>query len=155
MRSQWLHPGVLDDFGLEKALARFAEQFQTQTGIQTAFAASGPVERVRDDYAIHVYRIAQEALGNIARHSGSREAALRLTCAPDVLQLEIEDHGRGLPADAAHHPADRGMGLISMRERAELMGGHLTLQRAPQGGLIVQLRVPAWSGEPAYIQAVS
>jgi signal transduction histidine kinase len=150
MRSQWLHPGVLDDFGLEKALARFTEQFTGQTGIQTRFTTSGPVDDIRDDYAIHVYRIAQEALGNIGRHSGSREAAVRLTCVSDYLDLEIEDHGCGLPPEATRGTGERGMGLVSMRERAELMGGHLSLRHAPHGGLIVHVRVPAWrAGRPA------
>jgi signal transduction histidine kinase len=153
-RSQWLHPGVLDDFGLEKALARCVEQYERQTGIRTRFAATGPVDTIRDDYAIHVYRIAQEALGNISRHSGSQEASVRLTCGPDCLELEIEDHGRGLP-DAARGTLDRGMGLVSMRERAELMGGHLALGRTPHGGLVVQVRVPAWSAGSVGLKVVS
>lgn len=150
MRSQWLHPGVLDDFGLEKALGRFVEQFTGQTGIQTVFTTAGPVDDIRDDYAIHVYRIAQEALGNIGRHSGSREAAVRLTCVSDWLDLEIEDHGCGLPPEGTRRIGERGMGLVSIRERAELMGGHLSLRHAPHGGLIVHVRVPAWrAGRPA------
>ena len=144
-RSQWLHPGVLDDFGLEKALARFLEQFERQTGIQTRFEAAGPLEAIRDDYAIHVYRIIQEAVGNIGRHSGSREASVRLTCNGDWLELEVEDHGGGLPPDVTALGSDRGMGLVSMRERAELMGGQLALRRPSQGGLTVQVRVPSWS----------
>jgi signal transduction histidine kinase len=143
-RSQWLHPGVLDDFGLEKALARAAEQFERQTGIRTRFTAAGRVEMVRDEYAIHVYRIAQEALANVGRHSGSTEALVRLRCEDAGLELEIEDHGRGLPALIPEPMLNGGMGLVSMRERAELMGGHLTLRRPPEGGLIVELRVPAW-----------
>jgi len=152
-QSQWLHPGVLDDFGLEKALARAAEQFERQTGIRTGFTATGPVDRVRDDYAIHVYRIAQEALANVGRHSGSTEALVRLRCEGAGLELEIEDHGRGLPAQIPEPMLNGGMGLVSMRERAELMGGHLSLRRPAAGGLVVELRVPAWSQqeEPATV----
>jgi len=153
-RSQWLHPGVLDDFGLEKALARAAEQFERQTGIRTRFTSSGPVDLVRDEYAIHVYRIAQEALANVGRHSGSTDAVVRLRCEDDGLELEIEDHGRGLPAHAAEPMLNGGMGLVSMRERAELMGGHLTLRRPADGGLIVDLRVPAWK-RPARAETVA
>ena len=148
-RSQWLHPGVLDDFGLEKAMARAVEQFGEQSGIDARFTASGPVDQIRDDYAIHVYRIAQEALANIGRHSGSPDARVRLTCTPDWLDLEIEDHGHGLPAEGTGRSDDRGMGLVSMRERAELMGGHLMLHRGTRGGLVVHLRVPAWSAAQA------
>jgi signal transduction histidine kinase len=149
-RSQWLHPGVLDDFGLEKALTRCVEQFADQTGIDARFSASGPVGTIRDDYAIHVYRIAQEALANIGRHSGSRDAAVRLKCTRDWLDLEIEDHGQGLPGEPTRgNDNERGMGLVSMRERAELMGGHLTFRRSPESGLLVHVRVPSWSSSPS------
>jgi signal transduction histidine kinase len=142
-RSQWLHPGVLDDFGLERALALCVEQFERQSGIRVRFASSGPVDAVREDCAIHVYRVAQEALSNIARHSGSSEAWVRLTSADGALDLEVEDRGRGTVVDDAARGGPRGLGLVSMRERAELMGGELHLRRPAQGGLIVHLRVPA------------
>ena len=149
-RSQWLHPGVLDDFGLENALARFVEQFERQTGIQTRYHASGAIDTIRDDYAIHVYRIVQEALGNVGRHSASREAWVRLRGGDEWLEIEVEDHGVGMAADVTKLRPDRGMGLVSMRERAELMGGQLTLRQPAQGGLNVEVRVPAWRrpGEP-------
>ena len=140
-RSQWLHPGVLDDFGLERALESCVEQYQRQTGIRTHLAASGPVDAVRQDCAIHVYRIAQEALSNAARHSGSSVAWVRITCADDCLELEIEDRGKGMPEGAARRETDRGMGLVSMRERAELIGGELQVRRPPEGGTTVYLRV--------------
>lgn len=142
-RSQWLHPGILDDFGLAKALARAVEQFAEQTGIRVRLDASGPLEAVRDDVAIHVYRIVQEALSNIARHSGSPDAWVRVTCVNDALELEIEDRGSGTTMDDAIRGTGRGMGLVSMRERAELIGGELQLRHPSQGGLVVHLRVPS------------
>ena len=142
-RSQWLHPGVLDDFGLEKALERCVEQFQQQTGIRVRLAASGRVDAIREECAIHVYRIAQEALSNVGRHSGSAEAWVRLTCAGDGLELEVEDRGRGTSLDHTARAVNRGMGLVSMRERAELMGGELQLRRPAEGGLTVYVRVPS------------
>lgn len=142
-RSQWLHPGILDDFGLAKALAHSVEQFGGQTGIRVRFEASGPLEAVREDVAIHVYRIAQEALSNISRHSGSPDAWVRVACAHDALELEIEDRGSGTTMDEAARGTERGMGLVSMRERAELIGGELQLRHPAQGGLIVHLRVPS------------
>ena len=145
-QSQWLHPGVLDDFGLEQALARFIDQFGRQTGIETRYDVSGPIDTVRDDYAIHVYRIVQEALGNVGRHSASRQAWVRLRGDVAALQIEIEDHGVGMAADATRLQPDRGMGLVSMRERAELMGGQLVLSRPAEGGVRVLVRVPAWNG---------
>jgi signal transduction histidine kinase len=142
-RSQWLHPGLLDDFGLERALARCVEQFEQQTGIHARLEASGPVDAIRDDCAIHVYRIVQEALSNVGRHSGSAEVSVRLTCVGDGLELDVEDHGKGASIDDAQRGANRGLGLVSMRERAELMGGALRLGRPAQGGLTVHLSVPS------------
>jgi signal transduction histidine kinase len=141
LRSQWLHPGVLDDFGLEKALGRFVGQFERQTGIETRYDVSGPIDAIRDEYEIHVYRIVQEALANVGRHSSSSEAWVRLRGDEAWLEIEVGDRGIGVAATAS---SDRGMGLVNMRERAELMGGRLALRQPPEGGLVVQVRVPAW-----------
>jgi signal transduction histidine kinase len=141
-RSQWLHPGVLDDFGLEKALEYCATQFEQQTGIRATVVSTGPVDAIDDDHAIHVYRIAQEALSNISRHSGSREAWIRLACGDDGLELEVRDRGKGMPSSDERRAAGRGMGLVSMRERAELMGGSFELRHPAEGGLSIHLRVP-------------
>jgi signal transduction histidine kinase len=147
-RSQWLHPGVLDDFGLQRALENCVEQFERQTGVKTHLSVSGPVAMVSDECAIHVYRIAQEALSNVARHSGSPEAWIRLTCAGDRLELEIEDRGKGIREDPPAADGERGMGLVSMRERAELIGGELQVRRPPDGGTSVQLRVASCTATP-------
>jgi signal transduction histidine kinase len=143
--SQWLHPGLLDDFGLERALQVCVEQFERQSGIRTTLTVKGPVQAIKDGRAIHVYRIAQEALSNIGRHSGSAEAWVRLTSQDECLDLEIEDRGKGLPSDAGVRRSERGLGLVSMRERAELIGGELWVRQADAGGVRVQLRVPAWT----------
>jgi signal transduction histidine kinase len=140
-RSRWLHPGVLDDFGLVKALEYFTQQFQQQTGIAATLVASGSIDGIGEECAIHVYRIAQEALSNVSRHSGSADVRIRLDCTSDALELEVEDRGKGMPAPDGRAAA-HGLGLISMRERAELMGGELQIRHPPGGGLAVYLRVP-------------
>jgi signal transduction histidine kinase len=141
-RSQWLHPGVLDDFGLARALEGCVEQFQRQTGIQTHLVTAGPLDAVREDCAIHVYRIVQEALSNAARHSGSPDAWVRITCADGALELAVEDRGTGISKQASAADPARGMGMVSMHERAELIGGELDVRRSAGGGTIVHLRVP-------------
>ena len=141
-RSQWLHPGVLDDFGLARALEGCVEQFQHQTGIQTHLVADGPLDAVRDDCAIHVYRIVQEALSNAARHSGSPDAWVRIRCDGGNLELAVEDRGSGIATQASAADPARGMGMVSMRERAELIGGQLEVKRSAGGGTVVHLRVP-------------
>ena len=134
-------PGVLDDFGLARAIEGAVEQFQRQTGIRTHLAASGPLDSVREDCAIHVYRIVQEALSNAARHSGSPEAWGRIDCRMGDWPLDVADHGSGSAAARPGADAPRGMGMVSMRERAELIGGELHVSPAQGGGTVVQLRV--------------
>ena len=146
-QSQWLHPGLLDDFGLAGALERCVSQFEQQTGIRTQLAVSGPLDAIRDECVIHVYRIAQEALSNVGRHSGSQEAWVRVACDGDALDLEVVDRGKGLPMDVAHKDKGEGLGLVSMRERAELIGGELRLRRPAEGGLAVQLHIDSCMAE--------
>jgi len=93
---------------------------------------------VQPDVAIQAYRVLQEALSNVARHAGTAEAIVRLAFKQGELHLEVEDHGAGLPAA----PGSRGLGLVGMRERAELVGGRVTWSRPPAGGTLVSLVVP-------------
>jgi signal transduction histidine kinase len=88
--------------------------------------------------AIHVYRVVQEALNNVARHSGAREAWVRLRFLPHTLELEVEDHGAGF----ATHVGKQGIGLVAMRERAELLGGGIEFSNPAEGGTRVRLTVP-------------
>ena len=140
--SRLLHPVILDDFGLEQAVAWYVDQFSRQHGIATEFVRGGAIGYLSPDASIHLYRIVQEALSNVSRHSGATQAWVRLTQAEGTLTLEIEDAGRGLPAGTTPAPDSRGIGLVSMRERAELMGGAFSLSRGPRGGMLVSVRVP-------------
>jgi signal transduction histidine kinase len=141
VQSRLLHPVILDDFGLEKALEWFVEQFGRQHGIDARFEARGPIGVVSSEATIHIYRIVQEALTNVGRHSGAKEARVSLAQRDGWLELDIEDRGKGLPAGAPDR-LQRGIGLVSMRERAELMRGTFALRPAPGGGLVVSVRVP-------------
>ena len=138
--SQMLHPAVIDDYGLEKAIEWYVPMFQKQTGVEVTYQKEGTGPTIKDESAIHVYRILQEALNNVARHSGSKRATVRVHYAPDLLRLEVQDEGKGLVAKL---PEDRtGLGLVAMRERAELAHGKLKLESGPQGGTLVALEVP-------------
>jgi signal transduction histidine kinase len=88
--------------------------------------------------AIHVYRVLQEALSNVARHAGTDRAVVRLRFEPGRLELEVEDQGKGMDPDTAR----RGLGLVAMRERGAIVGGILEFSRPPQGGTRVRLSVP-------------
>lgn len=137
--SQMLHPTVLDDGGLEKAVDWYLPVFEKQTGIKVRYEKKGICPAVDDRVGIHVYRVLQEALNNLARHSRAPEAWVRLYFSPEELVLEVEDHGVGMPDGA---PARRGIGLVAMRERAELLNGAIEFARPPEGGTLVRLRVP-------------
>lgn len=137
--SQALHPTILDDYGLERAIERFVPQFEKQTGIQIDYEKTGQGE-IAEGSEIHIYRILQEALNNVAKHSRAHSAKVRMEYTPQLLRLAVADDGVGLPAGA--NEQRRGLGLVAMAERAELLGGKLTLERQPRGGTLVLLEVP-------------
>ncbi len=122
--SQMLHPAIIDDDGLAKGLEWYADVFTKQTGIHTTVMTHGQPVRITGQPASNCFRIVQEALNNAAKHSGSKTALIDMTFKPKTLTLVIKDFGRGLPP--AKKPAQKGLGFIAMRERAELLGGTLT-----------------------------
>lgn len=137
--SQMLHPPVLDDYGLERSVEWYIGQYQRQTGLTVHYEKSGVAPWIGDHVAIHVYRVLQEALNNVLRHSGSGEAWVRVRYTANQIRLDVEDRGVGLPDRI---PEDRGIGMISMRERAELLGGTVSIGRGRDGGTLVSLKVP-------------
>lgn len=136
--SQVLHPMVLDDAGLEGALNLYLAGFEKQTGVHVRYQKDGGGQPLDRDVAIHVYRVAQEALNNVAKHSKSTEAEVRLRFRPEAMVLEVEDHGVGF----GQQKERRGMGLTSMRERAELIHGTIEFLKHSGGGALVRLTVP-------------
>jgi signal transduction histidine kinase len=136
--SQALHPVMLDEAGLESTVDWYLATVEKQTGTDISYEKSGISFPVGGSASIHVYRVLQEALNNVTRHSEAREAWVRLRFTMWDLELEVEDHGRGFSADAPKP----GIGLVAMRERAELLGGRLEVSQPPAGGTLVRLRVP-------------
>jgi signal transduction histidine kinase len=136
--SQALHPVMLDEAGLESTLDWYLPVVERQAGIQISYEKSGTSFPVNGNVAIHVYRVLQEALNNVTRHSGTREACVRLRFLPKTLELDVEDHGRGFAAKLARP----GIGLVAMRERAVLLGGTIEFVQPAQGGTLVRLKVP-------------
>lgn len=138
--SQMLHPAVLDDYGLAGAVGWYADVFQRQTGIQTdAIVEGGPV-RVTGQLAINCFRIMQEALNNAAKHSGTSRAEVKLAFSAGNLKLTIQDFGSGMPS--VKKGAEPGLGMIAMRERAELVGGKLKIDSVANSGTTVSLTMP-------------
>ena len=141
--SQIFRPAILDDFGLQQTLGWFAEQFSRQTGVQVHYEGKLADGLFPPEAAIHVYRIVQEALSNVARHSGAREAWVTLGEKDNQLDLEIRDNGSGFEArPEMKRAAGQGMGLMGMRERAEHLQGSLAIRSAPHKGTTVSVRIP-------------
>jgi signal transduction histidine kinase len=136
--SQALHPVMLDESGLESTLDWYLPVVERQAGIHLSYEKSGKIFPVDGDAAIHVYRVIQEALNNVTRHSGAKEAWVRLRFLPQTLELQVEDHGTGFTAQARK----QGIGLVAMRERAELLGGSLEFAKPAEGGTLIRLTVP-------------
>lgn len=136
--SQALHPVMLDEAGLESTFEWYLSTVEKRTGVAVKYEKSGTPFALDGGAAIHIYRVLQEALNNVARHSGAREAWVRLRYLENSLELEVEDHGAGLPSQFGK----RGIGLVAMRERAELLGGTIEFAQPAQGGTLVRLRLP-------------
>ena len=136
--SQALHPVMLDEAGLESTLDWYIPNVERQTGIAVSYEKQGVPFTVEGSAAVQIYRILQEALNNVARHSGAKQAWVRLRFLPSVLELEVEDHGEGFNG----RPAKQGIGLVAMRERSELMGGRIAFSTPADGGTVLHLSVP-------------
>ena len=136
--SQALHPVMLDEAGLEQTVEWYLPVVERQTGVGICYEKSGTPFAVNGNTAVHVYRVLQEALNNVARHSGATKAWVRLNFLPTSLELEVEDHGSGFPVERPR----QGLGLVAMRERAELLGGSIVFESPATGGTLVRLKVP-------------
>src|SRR5215471_8093215 len=136
--SQLLRPTILDDFGLEAGLRWLAEGFSARTGIDVAVDSSYS-GRLPDETETHLFRIAQEALTNVARHSGAKHVRIQLDRAAGQARLAIQDDGCGLGKASTN---GRGLGLIGMRARARSAGGDTTVHSRPGEGVVIEVRVP-------------
>ncbi len=132
-----LRPTALDDLGLVAAIAGQLEQVE-RSGLAAELRTEGDFSDLDDDVQLVVYRVAQEALTNAARHSEAGRIAVSLRRSGDGVDLEISDDGRGF----AFERSERGLGIGGMRERALLIGAELTIESRPGDGTTVKLSVP-------------
>jgi signal transduction histidine kinase len=143
--SQLLRPVILDDFGLDAGLRWLTEKFAQRTRIAVHYESSFE-QRLHSELETHLFRIAQEALTNIARHSEATEVFITLTAQDNHLSFCIKDNGRGLPSQPV--PTRQSLGLIGMRARARECGGVLTLDSGNQKGLTLTVIVPIRLEQP-------
>lgn len=136
--SQLLRPVILDDFGLDAALRWLVERFAQRTGLAVDYQStfSG---RLDEETETHLFRIAQEALTNIARHAEASHAWVRCSVDDASLHLTIEDNGRGLAPGFRHAPS---LGMVGMRARARHLQGDLRVLNRDGGGVRIEVQVP-------------
>jgi len=135
-----LRPAILDDLGLLPAILWHLDRYTGLTGIQVEFKPSGVDCRFQPQLESTVYRVLQESLTNIARHSGATRVTVSLWADEERLGLQVEDNGAGF--DPSARAARRTGGLSGMRERAELCGGELVIDSSPGRGTYLSLELP-------------
>ena len=135
-----LRPGELDDLGLVAAIESHAKEFERRTGIACRMNLPDEDIAVDDEVATAIFRICQELLTNVARHSGATMASVDLELDDGWLAITVQDYGRGIrPAEASNRFA---IGLAGIRERANLLGGSATINGKPGKGTLAQVRIP-------------
>jgi PAS domain S-box-containing protein len=134
--SYLLHPPLLEELGLSLTLRGFVEGFSKRSGVAVTMSTSGELDKLSFDVELAAFRILQEGLANILRHSQSSTATVAVSCDGHTFTLEIADQGRGIPAGSAE-----GVGLASMRERVRLLKGELEIKTGPAGTTII-VRLP-------------
>jgi two-component system sensor histidine kinase UhpB len=135
--SRELRPEALDDLGLVSAIVALTERFSQGAGLNVRRVLDRELPPLTEEAELVIYRVAQEALTNVARHAGTDNAELSLTSSNGRLILRVADDGRGFDPSRAE-----GGGLRGMRERAVLVGAQLAVSRSPRGGAEVRLSVP-------------
>lgn len=140
--SQLLRPVILDDFGLDAGLRWLGARFMQRTGIEVSYT-SRKIERFTDELETHLFRIGQEALTNIARHSHAKHAWMSFEVIGDLVSLTIEDDGCGIPEGPRMASASSSLGMVGMRARARQIGGELKVENRRSGGLRLRVVAPA------------
>jgi signal transduction histidine kinase len=146
--SHMLHPATLATLGLVTSISGFCRKFSEQHSLDVKFEFGDIPKDTPDDVSLCLFRIVQEALSNVVKHSAAQEARVTLTRAGDRIDLCIEDSGVGF--DTASQQGTAALGLISMRERVRLVGGQLSIESEPSRGTRILVHVPVTSigGQP-------
>lgn len=138
-----LHPSLVEQVGLARALQALGAELTRTTGMDVAVAVPDDNLALRPDVALAAYRIAQESLRNAVRHAQTDHVTVELEARADAVHLRVRDRGRGLPTG---RPAEGGLGLRAMSERAELVKGRLTVTSVPGSGTTVEAILPRGDG---------
>lgn len=138
-----LRPAVLDDLGLIPALHTFLNGFQEETGIRVSLSASADVELLNTDKRTILFRVAQEALNNVARHAKASEVGVKLLQEAGSIRLQVQDNGKGFPAERVmHRKKQQRLGLLGMRERVEMIQGTFSINSSLGQGTLITALIP-------------
>ena len=138
--SHQLYPAILEHSDLATALAASAAEFSSASGVNVSFAATGSFQDMPRTLALCVYRVTQEALQNVAKHSSAEKASVHLDRTRDGVRLTITDRGVGFHPGNAR--ASGGLGLVSMRERVRLVRGIFRVESEPNRGTTLTVEIP-------------
>jgi len=148
--SHLLHPPLLDEVGLSSALRLFLEGFEERSKIKVNFDIPGNFERLPPELETAIFRVVQECLTNIHRHSGSRVAAIRVTRDGNEVKVEVRDQGKGMPSGGNGSHKKVGVGIQGMRERIKQFGGRFEIRSDKKGTTVVAtVPVPSSSAQTA------
>ena len=135
--SHLLHPPLLDDVGLASAMSWYVRGFERRSGIRVKLDMPALLKRMPQELETTLFRILQEALTNIHRHSGSATADIQLKYTPEQVVLEVRDIGRGMPSEfTSHSIADFGVGILGMRERVKQLNGQFEIISSDRGTVL-------------------
>jgi two-component system CheB/CheR fusion protein len=143
-----LHPFMLTHLGLEPALRAYCEEFSKLGQRKVRFTTRALPGTIPPGVALCVYRVVQEALGNVAKHSGAKRVVVSLSGVDDILHLAIRDDGHGFDLERAK---GKGLGLISMEERVRHIGGKFSISVKPGDGACIEIRIPLETNPPALV----
>jgi signal transduction histidine kinase len=144
-----LRPAVLDDLGLIPALHSFLKSFTKKTGIHVSMTAFAGVEKLDNVRRTVLYRVAQEALTNVARHAQASRVDASIQRLPNLVCMQIKDDGRSFDVERVlQTKRSKRLGLLGMRERVEMVGGQLTVESTPGQGTTVRAQIPFGNGAP-------
>jgi PAS domain S-box-containing protein len=138
--SRRLHPSQVDLLGLASALSNFCKDFALRNEMEIVFVDSGPHQKPPPDASLCLFRVAQEAIRNVQKHSGARRALVQLDEISGSMRLRVSDQGEGFDPDASDFT--QGLGLLSMQERLHSMGGELFIHSRPGGGTCIEACIP-------------
>lgn len=139
-----LRPSTLDDLGLVPALRQYVNDHAPRLNLEISFEARGLQQRLSPEAEIALYRVVQEALTNVAKHSGATRATVRIEVADGAVVATVSDNGRGFDLAEVRRSGgrERGLGLFGMEERMSLVGGQLTITSSPGAGTVVSAALP-------------